>query len=146
MREEVAKIIDRLAIIYDEEDIESEVIKSELDNLEKRLEELTGKAIDDCKPFEQYWSYSSLDEIVDRILEPEADSKSMSDEEIKEEIIKIASLEYKPAEMDKRIKMLQEVTGLKNISDYIFWPTEIGLDMHASKEDIAAKVLLDMKS
>lgn len=49
------------------------------------------------------------------------------------------------AENNQKIDLLARVTGLKNLSDYIYWPDTVGLDLHASKEEIVTKVLEDMK-
>ena len=77
IRKEVGEIIDRLAVIFDEEDVDSPDIQSEIERLGERLEELTGKTIDECRYFEQYWSYTSLDDIVDRVLMPEKHVRPM---------------------------------------------------------------------
>ena len=46
-RKEVGEIIDRLAVIYDEEDVNSPDILREIERLGARLKELTGKTIED---------------------------------------------------------------------------------------------------
>ncbi len=44
------------------------------------------------------------------------------------------------------LEVLAVETGLHNVSDYIYWPNEIGLDLHADLEEITARILADSKS
>ena len=150
IREEVGKIIDRLAVIFDEEDLEQEAISNEIKTLGDKLFELTGKTIDECKPFEQYWSYTSLDAVVDKILMPKVEKKGMSDEEITELIGKFCDLlsspEMSEAEMDRCLEILELETGLTNVSDYFFYPQLVGLEKNAGVEAITKKILEDKKN
>ena len=70
-RKEVGEILDRLAVIYDEEDVNSPDILREIERLGARLKELIGKTIEECRYFEQYWSYTSLDDGSDYLFWPE---------------------------------------------------------------------------
>lgn len=84
--------------------------------------------------------------MIDGVLLPDIDEDTvMSDEEIKEMIINIVECKYGEAENNQKIDLLARVTGLKKLSDYIYWPDTVGLDLHASKEEIVTKVLEDMK-
>ena len=150
LREEIGKIIDRLAVIYDEEDLQLEAISNEIKTLGDRLFELTGKTVGECKPFEQYWTYTSLDTIVDKILMPKIEKKGMSDEEITELIKKICDELDHPsmseAEFDRELEILELETGLCNASDYFFYPELVGLEKNPSVEAITKKILEDKKN
>ena len=149
IRKEVGEIIDRLAVIYDEEDVDSPDIQNEIERLGVRLKELTGKTIKDCQPFEQYWSYTSLDDIVDRVLMPEPEEgERLSDAEIREKLEKLISeiSTIKPSKLDSIIRELEIDTGLDNVSDYLFWPDMIeGLGKNADAETKIKKILEDRK-
>ena len=114
IKKEVGEIIDRLAVIYDEEDTDSPEIQSEIERLGVRLKELTGKTIEECEPFHAYWSYTSLDTVVDRIL---MECKYSSE-----------------AESDKDLMLLEKGVLDPNISGYIFWDD-------LTPEEIADKAL-----
>lgn len=47
--------------------------------------------------------------------------------------------------MDYMLKVLEVETGLDNITDYVYYPEEVGLDPDASFEEIVEKILLDRK-
>ena len=148
IRKEVSEIIDRLAIIFDEEDVDSSDIKSELEKLENRLKELTGKTIEECEPFRQYWSYTSLDDVVDRIMMPPAGEARLSDDELRTKLERffdeIATM--KPSKLDRVIMELENETGIDNVSDYIFWPELIeGLGKNCEKDKRINKILSDRK-
>ena len=149
IRKEVGEIIDRLAVIYDEEDVDSPDIQNEIERLGVRLKELTGKTIKDCQPFEQYWSYTSLDDIVDRVLMPEPEEgERLSDAEIREKLENLISeiSTIKPSKLDSIIRELEIDTGLDNVSDYLFWPDLIeGLGKNADAETKIKKILEDRK-
>ena len=95
IKKEVGEIIDRLAVIYDEEDTDSPEIQSEIERLGVRLKELTGKTIEECEPFHAYWSYTSLDTVVDRILMPELEVNApFTKEQIIEIVKRIQECKY----------------------------------------------------
>ena len=148
-RKEVAEIIDRLAVIYDEEDVNSPDILREIERLGARLKELTGKTIEECRYFEQYWSYTSLDDVVDRVLMPEPEEgERLSDDETREKLEKLISeiSTIKPSKLDRIIVELENDTGLDNVSDYLFWPELIdGLGKNADAETKIKKILEDRK-
>ena len=148
IKKEVGEIIDRLAVIYDEEDVNSPDIQSEIERLGDRLKELTGKTIEECKPFEQYWSYTSLDDVVDRIMMPPVETKKISDSELREKLETMFEkiVIMKPAKLDRVMEELERETGIDNVSDYIFWPSMIeGLGKNADKETIINKIIADRK-
>ena len=148
IKKEIGEIIDRLATIFDEEDVNNSDIRKETGNLEKRLKELTGKTIEECEPFRQYWSYTSLEDVVDRILMPPVKNEGLSDNELREKLENffngIATM--KPSKLDRAIEELELETGIDNVSDYIFWPELIeGLGKNPGKEAIIKKILDDSK-
>ena len=149
IRKEVGEIIDRLAVIFDEEDVDSPDIQSEIERLGERLKELTGKTIEECWYFEQYWSYTSLDDIVDRVLMPEYEPIKLSDEELREKLEKLVdglNTFIKESELDRMILELEIDTGLDNVSDYLFYPELIeGLGKNADAETKIRKILEDRK-
>ena len=130
IKKEVGEIIDRLAVIYDEEDTDSPEIQSEIERLGVRLKELTGKTIEECEPFHAYWSYTSLDTVVDRILMPELEVYAPF---TKEQIIQECKYSSE-AESDKDLMLLEKGVIDSNISDYIFWD-------NLTPEEIADKAL-----
>lgn len=69
----------------------------------------------------------------------------LSDEELSNIILKISNCEYSESEMDEQLNFLARETGLSNISDYIFWPNLVGLDLHAEVSEIISKILVDRK-
>ena len=148
IKKEVGEIIDRLATIFDEEDLDNSDIKEEIGNLEIRLKELTGKTIEECEPFRQYWSYTDLEDVVDHILMPPVKKEGLSDDELREKLEglfnEIATM--KPSKLDRAIEELELETGIDNVSDYIFWPELIeGLGKNPGKEAKIKKILEDRK-
>ena len=136
IRKEVGEIIDRLAVIYDEEDVDSPDIQSEIERLGVRLKELTGKTIEECEPFHAYWSYTSLDTVVDLILMPKLEvNEPFTREQIIEIVKRIRACKYaSEAEADRDIMLLEKGVLDPNISDYIFWD-------ELTPEEIADKAL-----
>ena len=116
IRKEVGEIIDRLAVIYDEEDVDSPDIQSEIERLGVRLKELTGKTIEECEPFHAYWSYTSLDTVVDLILMPKLEVNEPE------------------AEADRDIMLLEKGVLDPYVTDYIFYDD-------LTPEEIADKAL-----
>ena len=150
IREEVRKIVERLAEIFDEEDMEQEAISSEIKALGDRLFEITGKTIDECRYFEQYWTYTSLDTVVDKILMPKIEKKGMSDEELTELIKQFCDELDNPtiseAEMDRFMERIELESGLSNVTDYFFYPQLVGLERNPGVEAITKKILEDRKN
>lgn len=131
--EKVMKLIDEIADYPDSHRIKE---------LEAELSELTGKVItaDDCL---EYWSWTSLEELAQSFLMPEPEATGLNDYQLAEIIQKIYECEYSEAETEFQLKVLEKETGLPNVSDYIFYPDEIGLDENADISEITAKILAD---
>ena len=66
---------------------------------------------------------------------------NVSNEQIKEIVLGI--LKHEEAEMDWWLEYLKVNTGLVNLTDYIFYPNLVGLDMQATLEQIADKIITD---
>ncbi len=68
---------------------------------------------------------------------------NLTDAQIKEMVLNI--LNHEEAETDWWLMYLKLNTGLNNITDYIFYPNLVGLDMQATLEQIADKIIADRK-
>ena len=142
----VMEIIDRLAVIFDEEDFENdEVIKKEISELESKLIELTGKNIEQCQPFQNYWAYTDLETVAKRILSAKPQKEKLSEEQLHEIYENIINVCQGEAETDYLLEVLKVETGIEDIEDYIYWPDVVGLDMNASEEEIFQRILADRK-
>ncbi|MBQ1992188.1 MAG: hypothetical protein II233_05365 [Clostridia bacterium] len=69
--------------------------------------------------------------------------QGLSDAELTDIITKIIKCEYDEAEIDYQLQVLECETGLINISDYIFYPDEVGLAFNAGITEIVSKILSD---
>lgn len=142
----VMEIIDRLAVIFDEEDYEDDdVIKEEISELESKLIELTGKNIEQCQPFQNYWAYTDLETVAKRILMPAPQKENLSDEQLREIFDDIVYVRQDEAEMDYLLEVLKVETGIEYVEDYIYCPDAVGLSLNASFDEIFEKILLDRK-
>jgi len=143
----VKKIIDEINYFVVDEKCDEE--SPEVKKLAQRLREVTGKAELGIDPFLYYSSYTTLEEAAAMALLPAPQKTGLSDAEIRELISKIASAEivcsYGEAVNDYFLNLLELETGLDNITDYIYNPDEVGMDLHASVEDIINKILADRK-
>lgn len=142
----VMEIIDRLAVIFDEEDYEDDdVIKEEISELESKLIELTGKNIEQCQPFQNYWAYTDLETVAKRILMPAPQKENLSNEQLREIFDDIVYVRKDEAEMDYLLEILKVETGIEYVEDYIYCPDEVGLSLNASFDEIFEKMLMDRK-
>lgn len=73
----------------------------------------------------------------------------MTDGQLTELIRRISELDFDvpqnalEATNDYFLEVLEIETGLDNVSDYIYWPDVVGLDLHAGLDEITAKILAD---
>ena len=123
-------------MIYDKNDVDSSNIKNEIDRLGEKLKELTGKTIEEYEPFQEYWSYTSLETIVERILMLELEVKNLfTKEQIIEIVTRIQKCDYNSeAEADRDIALLEKGVLDPYITNYIFWDD-------LTPEEIADKAL-----
>lgn len=130
----VMDLIDKLAEPDDSDDIA---------RLELELREITGKSDLSANECKEYWGWTSLEELAKRFLLPIPQAQGLSDEELAIIVEKIANVEYSESEMDYQLDVLAKETGLINVSDYIFYPDLIGLELNADVQEIIAKILAD---
>lgn len=141
--DEVKELIDKAAELLESSRGER---TPELDRIESRLRELTGRPDLDAGEFAEYWGWTSLESFAEMVLMPIPKKSGLSDEELTEIIAKICKAEYTEAEIDYYLKLLESETGLDNVSDYIYYPDEVGLDMQADIPEIIAKILEDRRA
>lgn len=71
--------------------------------------------------------------------------ENLADAQVREIVLNILS-HNSESEMDYWIEYLTLNTGLPDLTDYIFYPDMKGLDVNASLEEIADKIISDMHS
>ena len=130
----VMDLIDKLAEPDDSDDIAL---------LELDIREITGKSDLSANECKEYWGWTSLEELAKRFLLPTPQAQGLSDEELAIIVEKIANVEYSESEMDYQLDVLAKETGLINVSDYIFYPNLIGLELNADVQEIIDKILAD---
>lgn len=150
--QEVMNIIDKAAQLMEEKDYEGDAdAKKELDAFEKQLCEITGKKKLCITEYNAYWSYTSLETVARHALHQPPVKTGMTDEQLTELIRRICELDFDvpqnalEATNDYFLEVLEIETGLDNVSDYIYWPDAVGLDMDAGLDEITAKILADKK-
>lgn len=142
--EEVKEIIDKAACLIEVRDCdEDEEAREELENLRVRLKEVTGNEKVEVSDFQFYWSYTDLETVALEALYTPPEKMDVTDDQIREIVLDI--LKCNEAEMDYWCKFLKINTGLRNITDYIFYPDKVGLNGEASLEEIADKIITDRK-
>ena len=120
----------------------SEEDKKALAELQEQLRELTGKADLNITELNGYWGWGSLEEAARMALTPKPQKSEVSDDKIREIVVNILK---DPSKTDYWVNFLKVNTGLDNVSDYIFYPDEVGLDETATLEEIADKIITDRK-
>lgn len=143
----VKEIIDEINHFVIDENCDEE--SPEVKELAQKLREVTGKEELSIALFMYYSSYTTLEDAATMALLPIPQKSGLSDEEIRDLIGKIASADivcsYGEAINDYFLDILKLETGLDNITDYIFNPDEIGMDLHASIEEITERIIADRK-
>lgn len=145
---QVMDIIDKAACLMEEKDYNGDTVaKKELSILQKQLEDITGNNKIEITDFKRYWSYTSLEEIAKTALIMPPSKEKLSDGQIREIVLNLLAddneEETSESEFDYWIEYLSVNTGLKNLSDYIFYPNLAGLNENASLEEIADKIIMD---
>ncbi|MDE6312994.1 MAG: hypothetical protein K2M46_05145 [Lachnospiraceae bacterium] len=136
--QDVMEIIENAAAIMEERGITDEVVQ-----FEKMLRQITGKETLQITDFREYWGWTSLEEIARMALNPTPPKEDVSDKEIGEIVLHI--LEHSESEMEYWLDYLAVNTGIKDISDYIFYPDKVGLNSNAGLPEIAEKIIMDRK-
>lgn len=141
---EVMDIIEDAAELMDKRDYNSDAaVRSKLEEYQKRLIAVTGNDKLEIEAFREYWGWTSLETVARKALMPPPDKTEVTDEQIKEIVTNITSLEEE--ETDWYLEFLEINTGLDNLSDYIFYPDLVGLDRNADLNQIADKIIADRK-
>lgn len=115
--------------------------------MQKELREMTGNKKLQVKDFERYWSYADLKTMTEKALMAPPAKNELTDAQIKEIILNI--MNHSEAEMDWWLLYLEINTGLDNLTDYIFYPELVGLDLPDTLElpdmlmQIADKIIKD---
>lgn len=124
---EVKLLIHQAAELMEENDQHK---LNDINGFAKRLEILVGKPIDIFQ-FNHYWSHSSLDDIAKLLLMPEPPQSELSNEDITHILIHFFDYlkEYGEAGSEYVIAFLAKNTGLNNMYDYIYHPSEVGLTL-----------------
>ena len=136
------EIIEKVASLMAERDcVQDQKAREELAELQDRLRELARNQRLQIIDFQRYWSYTSLETMARKALMAPPSKDNVSDEQIKEIVLGI--LKHEEAEMDWWLEYLKVNTGLVNLTDYIFYPNLVGLDMQATLEQIADKIITD---
>lgn len=136
------EIIEKVASLMAERDcVQDQKAREELAELQDRLRELARNQRLQIIDFQRYWSYTSLETMARKALMAPPSKDNVSDEQIKEIVLGI--LKHEEAEMDWWLEYLKVNTGLVNLTDYIFYPNLVGLDMQATLEQIADKIIAD---
>lgn len=144
---EVKLLINRIAELM-EEDYHQNV--EEINTLGGTLETMIGKPVDVLQ-FDHYWGHSSLDDTAKRVLMPEPEQCELRDEDITDILIHFFDYlnEYGEAGSDYVIAFLAKNTGLSNMFDYIYHPSEVGLELDNKMDEhevmvaIANKIIID---
>ena len=139
---EVKKIILDADSLMTEKDCENdEAAKKELEELQEKLREITGKQQIMIRDFWHFDEAVSLDTAARGALMSSPQKEDLTDEQLKEIVLNI--LRHNEAEMDWWLNFLKMNTGLQNLTDYIFYPNLVGLDKDSSLEQIADKIIED---
>lgn len=140
----VMEIIKKAAEIMAEKDnANDEAAKQELENLQQKLRKITGNKQIQIKDFQRYWSAMDLETVAREALMVPPSKDDLTNAQIKEIVLNIFS--FNEDEMDWWLKYLKINTGLDNLTDYIFYPNRVGLDLQAALEQIADKIIADRK-
>lgn len=141
---EVMDIIEAAAELMDKRGYDSDADSIfRLEEYQKRLIAITGNNKLDIEDFREYWGWTSLETVARKALMPPPEKAELTDEQIKEIVTNIMSLEEE--EMDWYLDFLEINTGLDNLTDYIFYPDLVGLDRNADINQIADKIITDRK-
>ena len=135
----VMDLIDEAVDLMEEQGIEG---NKELECIEKQLQLLTGKSDLRVIEFNHYWAAQSLETVAKEALFEKTQKRVLQPEEIREMVIHI--LEQEEAVMDWQLHFLEVCTEL-DVTDYIFYPDDMGLSGEATLEEIAEKMILDMQ-
>lgn len=148
--QEAMKIIDTAASLMEEKDCETDAAAGkELDALQEQLREITGNKKLQIMEYNAYWSYTSLETVARNAMHQPPKKCGMTDGQLTELIRRICELDFDvpqnalEATNDYFLEVLEIETGLSDITDYIYYPEEVGLKPDAGLDEITAKILAD---
>lgn len=136
----VMNLVEKAGELMELQEIEG---NQELEYIEEELQRLTGKADLAVIDFNGYWASQSLETVAKKALFEKPKKRVLQPEEIKEMVVHI--LEQEEAVMDWQLYFLEVCTEL-DVTDYIFYPDDMGLSGEATLEEIAEKIILDMQA
>ena len=143
----VEKIIDEINRYVIDENCDED--SPEVKKLSQKLREVTGREKLNIYPFMYYSSYTTLKDAATMALLPTPQKLGLSDEELRNLIGKIARAEimcsHGEAINGYFIEVLKLETGLDNVFDYLYNPDRIGMERHASIEEIIERIIADRK-
>lgn len=144
----VMELIERAAELMEEKDCHSDKdAKWKLEELQRELREISGNKKLQVKDFKRYWSYTNLKTMAEKALMTPPTKSELTDAQIKEIVLNI--MNHSEAEMDWWLLYLKINTGLDNLTDYIFYPELVGLNLPDTLElsdmlaQVADKIIAD---
>lgn len=145
-----AEMIEKAASLMEEKDCDNDKeAEKELAKLQKDLREISGNKKIQIKDFQRYWSYTDLETMARKALMAPPSKSNLTNTQIREIVLNI--LNHKEAEMEWWLQYLEINTGLDNLTDYIFYPDLVGLDLPDTLDlpdflgKIADKIIADRK-
>lgn len=144
----VMELIEKAVGLMEEKDCSSDKdARKKLAELQKELREITGNKKLQVKDFKRYWSYTDLETMAKKALMASPVKSELTDAQIKEIVLNI--MNHSEAEMDWWLLYLEINTGLDNLTDYIFYPELVGLDLPDTLDlpdmlvQVAEKIIAD---
>lgn len=129
------------SLLEDECDTNPDIIK-ELNLLQKRLREITGKKDYDIKNVYGYWAYTDLESKASEVLLGEPERLGLPDEKLSKLILEI----LKSGDLEKETTMwywfdfLDKEIGVESASDCLFDRNEDGKMVYAPIETIMDRI------
>ncbi len=143
----VSELIDKAAcLMEDDEYMKKEEIVKELKEIEDQLKSITSNEI--CiTDYWRYWSAMDLEDCAKIALTPKPKKSNLSEDKLREIIHNICEGKYEEYEYSYYLELLEVETGLDNITDYIYYPEEVGFGkgIDPSSDEITDKILQDRK-
>lgn len=150
---ELIKLIDELDESFEEYDLldrfddRRHELRKIIKEKSQKINQLTQKEIDPIR-FKGYSAHSSTKQMAEEALMPEPPKvPNMTLEELIEIIELFSNPEIITGNyVEYYLELLEKSFSLSNISDYIYWSDQVGLDLDASAEQIAQKIVEDAKN
>ena len=147
---EVMELIEKAASVMAEKDDSDPAVKRELEDLQNKLREITGNKKLKITEFQRYWAYTGLETMAKKALMLPPEKCDVTDDQIREIVLYAFCDDFfkshYEADVDYWVDFLEINTGLKYLSDYIFYPDMMGMDNNATLEQIADRIIADKNS